>query len=154
MSENYRTYGGVLGMLNLLNFFGSPGALPFVYMRIVLGMLDLGFRCLITNYGLSIYFFGLCKVEFKQPFCWLYSMPNLLIIQHLETLYLGGNHVRVVCERVWRKAQKCAFCKDSWLDLVSGLRLASHQKRHTCKDVGELKSYTSCCTTGQKSQAG
>ena len=41
-----------------------------------------------------------CKVEFNQPLCWLYSMPNLLVIQHLETLYLGGNHVRVVCERV------------------------------------------------------
>ena len=25
---------------------------------------------------------------------------NLLAIQHLETLYLVGNHVRVVCERV------------------------------------------------------
>ena len=23
-------------------------------------------------------------------------MPNLLVIQHLKTLYLGGNHVRVV----------------------------------------------------------
>ena len=33
---------------------------------------------------------------------------NLLVIYHLETLYLGRNHVRVVCERVWRKAQKCA----------------------------------------------
>ena len=22
--------------------------------------------------------------------CWLYSVPNLLVIQHLETLYLGG----------------------------------------------------------------
>jgi len=33
---------------------------------------------------------------------------NLLIIQHLETMYLGGNHVRVVCKRMWRKAQKCA----------------------------------------------
>ena len=41
-----------------------------------------------------------CKVEFIQSFCWLYSVPNLLVIQHLETLYLGGNHVRVVCERV------------------------------------------------------
>ena len=39
-------------------------------------------------------------VEFIQSFCWLYSMPNLLVIQHLETLYLGGNRVRVVCERV------------------------------------------------------
>ena len=43
---------------------------------------------------------GDCKVEFNQPFCWLYFVPNLLVIQHLETMYLGGNHVRVVCERV------------------------------------------------------
>ena len=41
-----------------------------------------------------------CKVEFIQLFCWLYSVPNLLVFQHLETQYLGGNHVRVVCERV------------------------------------------------------
>ena len=41
-----------------------------------------------------------CKVEFNQPFYWLYSMSNLLVFQHLVTLYLGGNHVRVVCERV------------------------------------------------------
>ena len=23
---------------------------------------------------------GDCKVEFNQPFCWLYSVPNLLVI--------------------------------------------------------------------------
>ena len=55
---------------------------------------------------------GDCKVEFNQPFCWLYFVPNLLVIQHLETLYLGGNHVRVVCDRVLRKAQKCATQQD------------------------------------------
>ena len=43
---------------------------------------------------------GDCKVEFNQPSCWLYFVPNLFVIQHLKTLYLGGNHVRVVCERV------------------------------------------------------
>ena len=43
---------------------------------------------------------GACKVEFNQPSCWLYSVPNLLVIQHLEILYLGENHVRVMCERV------------------------------------------------------
>ena len=43
---------------------------------------------------------GDCKVEYIQLFCWLYSVPNLLVIQHLETLYLGGIHVKVVCERV------------------------------------------------------
>ena len=43
---------------------------------------------------------GDCKVEFNQTSCWLYFVLNLLVNQHLETLYLGGNHVRVVCERV------------------------------------------------------
>ena len=43
---------------------------------------------------------GDCKVEFNQPFCLALFRVNLLVIQHLETLYLGGNHVRVVCERV------------------------------------------------------
>ena len=43
---------------------------------------------------------GDCKVKFIQSFCWLYSVSNLLIIQHLETLYLGENYVRVVCGRV------------------------------------------------------
>ena len=43
---------------------------------------------------------GDCKVEFNQPFCWLYSVPNLLVIYQLVTFDLGGNDVRVVCERV------------------------------------------------------
>ena len=43
---------------------------------------------------------GDCKVEFNQLFCWFYSVLNLLVIQHLEILYLGGNHVRLVYERV------------------------------------------------------
>ena len=40
-----------------------------------------------------------CKVEFIQLSNWLYSVPNLLVIQHLVTLYLGGFDVRVVSER-------------------------------------------------------
>ena len=43
---------------------------------------------------------GDCKVEFNQPSSWLYSVPNLLVFYQLETLYLGENLVRVVCERV------------------------------------------------------
>ena len=39
-----------------------------------------------------------CKVEFNQPSCWLYFVPNLLVFQHLVTLYLGGIVVRVVSE--------------------------------------------------------
>ena len=43
---------------------------------------------------------GDCKLEFIQSLVGFIPCPNLLVIQHLETLYLGGNHVRVVCERV------------------------------------------------------
>ena len=39
-----------------------------------------------------------CKVEFNQPSCWLYSVPNLLVFQHLVTVYLGRFVVRVVSE--------------------------------------------------------
>ena len=52
-------------------------------------------------------------------------MPNLLVIQYVETLYLGENNVRVVCERV-KKLKLYAFKKS----LVTNLRLAS---RHTCE---------------------
>ena len=43
---------------------------------------------------------GDCKVEFYQPSYSLYSVPNLLVFQHLVTLYLGGILVRVVSEIV------------------------------------------------------
>ena len=42
--------------------------------------------------------FNYYKVEFNQPSCWLYFVPNLLVFQHLVTLYLGGIFVRVVSE--------------------------------------------------------
>jgi len=50
--------------------------------------------------------------------CWLYFVPNLLIIQYLETLFLGGNNVRVVCERV-NIDQECAIRSDSRLELAT-----------------------------------
>ena len=65
----------------------------------------------LLTFILLLWFDKYCKVEFIQSFCWLYSVPNLYVIQHLETLYLGGNHVRVVCERLWRKAQEYALKK-------------------------------------------
>ena len=57
--------------------------------------------------------------------CWLYFVTNLLVIQHLETLYLGGNHVRVVCERVWRNAQYCV--------VKQGLTAGSRGRLAACK---------------------
>ena len=49
--------------------------------------------CLVASYPQEI-----CKVEFIQPSNWLYSVPNLLVIQHLVTVYLDGFDVRVVSE--------------------------------------------------------
>ena len=49
-------------------------------------------NCYLSLYRCS------CKIEFNQPFCWIYSVPNLLVFQHLVTLYLGGFVVRVVSE--------------------------------------------------------
>ena len=89
---------------------------------------------------------GNCEVEFIQSFFWLYSVPNLLVIQHLETLYLGDNHVKVVCEKVWRKTQECALKKG----FVTGSRDWQVAKGGTrVKHAGKLKSHTSCYTTGQ-----
>ena len=49
-----------------------------------------------------------CKVEFNQPSCWFYSVPNLLVFQQLVTLYLGGFVVKVVSEIECLNAQECA----------------------------------------------
>ena len=57
----------------------------------MLGSKDLGFYVFRT-------LMCICKVEFNQPSCWLYSVPNLLVFRHLVTLYLGGFAVRVVSE--------------------------------------------------------
>ena len=66
---------------------------------------------------------GDCKVEFNQPFYWFYSVPNLLIFQHLVTLYLGGFDVRVVSEIECWLLKSVQENRDSRLVLAGGLRL-------------------------------
>ena len=51
-------------------------------------------------FGIGTPSFLSCKVEFYQPSCWLYSVPNFLVFQQLVTLYLGGILVKVVSEIV------------------------------------------------------
>ena len=78
-------------------------------------------------------------------------MPNLLVIQHLETLYLGGNHVRVECERVCKKVQECALKKS----LTTGSRDWHVAKGGThVKHVWELKGHANWSITGQNFQIG
>ena len=65
--------------------------------------------------------------------CWFYSMPNLLVIQHLETLYLGGNNVRIVCEKMWRINQVCTIKRQ----LATGLWV-EHAGSWRVRTVGSL----------------
>ena len=51
---------------------------------------------------------------------------------------------------VWRITQVCAKKKG----LVGGSRLQATRMMHTCQACQKLKRRASCCTTGQKSQAG
>ena len=75
-------------------------------------------------------------------------------ILELVTLYLGENHVRIVCERV----KKClSLCKVAgtcdWTSRVArGLQAA---RSCTCaKHVEKLKYHASWSTTGRKVQTG
>ena len=92
-----------------------------------------------------IYMIEICKVEFNQPSCWLYSVPNLLVFSQLETLYLGGNHVREVCVREWEELLKCVQrSRESRLDFAGGLRLQAAKLKHTCQACQKLKRRASC----------
>ena len=64
-----------------------------------------------------------CKVEFNQPSCWLYFVPNLLVFQQLVTLYLGGFVVRVVSEIEYWMLKNVQENRVSRLDLAGDLRL-------------------------------
>ena len=55
------------------------------------------------------------------------------------------------CEELLKIVQRN---RDSWLDLAGGSQLQAAKMMHTCQACQKLKSCASCCTTGQKSQAG
>jgi len=97
---------------------------------------------------------GDCKVEFIQPSNWLYSVPNLLVIQHLVTLYLGGIVVRVVSEIVWRLLKSVQENRVSRLGLATGLAASTRQKMHTCQACWKMNSHASWSTTGQNRTTG
>ena len=58
--------------------------------------------------------------------CWLYFVPNLLVIQQLDTLYLCEIYVKVVSEENSRCVQ---FNGVSRLDLATG----KSPEWHTCE---------------------
>ena len=92
----------------------------------------------VLNYWAKFFFFLIlvgfssCKVEFYQPSCWFYSLPNLIVFQQLVTLYLDGILVKVVSEIVWRNAQECArkIGTRDWILLLQATKSYTHA-RHT-----------------------
>ena len=96
---------------------------------------------------------GDCKVEFNQPSCWLYFVPNFFVFLQLETLYLGGNHVRVVCVRECKKLLKCMQrSRDSWLDFAGGSRLQAAKLKYMCQACQKLKRRVSCSLQDKSSR--
>ena len=94
-----------------------------------------------------------CKVEFYQPSYWLYSVPNLLVFQQLVTLYLGGNHVRVVYMKECEELLKCVQrSRDLRLDFAGGSRLQAIKLEHTCQACQKLKCRASCSLQDKSSR--
>ena len=94
----------------------------------------------------------ICKVEFIQPSCWLYSVPNLLVFQYLVVFRWdcckGSEWDRVMkCSRVCKK-QRLATGSRGWL------AAASRQKQHTCQACQKLKRYATWSITGQNRTTG
>ena len=102
----------------------------------------------LRNSNFQIWF-SACKVEFNQPFYWLYSVPNLLVFQYLVTLYLGGfcckgsEWDRVLIAQECTRKQRLVAWSRGWL------AAASRQTQHTCQACQKVNSHTSWSTTGQ-----
>ena len=78
---------------------------------------------------------GDCKVEFNQPSCWFYFVPNLLVFQHLVTLYLGGFVIRVVSEIKCWMLKSVQENRVSRLDLTGDSRLQPARSSTCAKHV-------------------
>ena len=81
-------------------------------------------------------------------------MPNLLVFQHIVTLYLGGIFVKVVSEIECWNAQECARKQRLATWSYGWLAASSCQKQHTCQACQKLKRHASWSTTGQNRTTG
>ena len=81
-------------------------------------------------------------------------MPNLLVFQHLVTLYLGGfcckgsEWDRVLIAQECERKQRLAAWSCGWL------AAASRQTQHTCQACQKVNSHASWNTTGQNRTTG
>ena len=89
----------------------------------------------LRNSNFQIWF-SVCKVEFNQPFYWLYSVPNLLVFQYLVTLYLGGFVVRAVSKIECWLLKSVQENRGSRLDLAGDLRLPAARCSTRAKHAG------------------
>ena len=97
---------------------------------------------------------GDCKVEFNQLSCWLYSVSNLLVIQHLEILFRWESCKGSVWENVKEKLKSVhSTTPRDWISwLAHGWQVTKVDTR--VKHVEKLKSHASWSITWQNFQSG
>ena len=125
---------------------------PFHHRHTTLTEENHSVQCLPQRSNLSLSFYAqthkhFCKVEFIQPSCWLYSVPNLLVFQELVTLYLDEFVVRVMSEIEYWMLKSVQENRVSRLDLAGDSRLqaarsstrAKHARSWSIMLVGALQ---------------
>ena len=114
--------------------------------------------CRLSKFDLAISFdltTRFCKVEFNQPSCWLYSVPNF-------AYNLAINNPVFMCESckgsVWKSVKKCwKLCSEagtcSWISRVAH-SLQAARRCTRVKYAEKLNRHASCSNTGQRVQSG
>ena len=84
---------------------------------------------------------------FRAKFACILAILHTLKLEQFIPCQISNRE----CEELLKFVQKS---RDSRLDLTGGSRLQATRMMHTCQACQKSKRRASCCTTGQKSQAG
>ena len=98
---------------------------------------------------------GDCKVEFNQPYCWLYFVPKFVCNLAISNPVFRWESCK---GSVWESVKKCwNLCKvvgtHDWISRVAHGLQATRSCTHA-KHAEKLKRHASWSTTGQKVQTG
>ena len=84
---------------------------------------------------------------FRAKFACILAILHTLKLEQFIPCQISNRE----CEELLKFVQRS---RDSRLDLTGGSRLQATRMMHTCQACQKSKRRASCCTTGQKSQAG
>ena len=90
-----------------------------------------------------------CKVEFNQPFCWLYPCQFACNLAFRNPVFMWESYKGSVCESVKKNLRVCNSAgPHDWISrLARDWQVAKAGTR--VKHAKELKSHANRCTTGQ-----